>query len=95
VATFPLSPAGRWAFRPGNPFAGIPLDISDPSHITLLSTYHMLDIDDQYDWTSGHFTCPPAQESTHLPYFDPRGHGRDRGTRQTSPHAPRDLLNVL
>jgi hypothetical protein len=51
------------------------LDISDPSHITLLSTFHMLGIDDQYDWTAGRFTCPTAQESTHLPFFDPRGHG--------------------
>jgi hypothetical protein len=51
------------------------MDVSDPSHITLLSTYHMLGIDDQYDWTTGQFSCPPAQESTHLPYFDPRGHG--------------------
>jgi hypothetical protein len=57
------------------PGFGRVLDISDPGHIALLSSFHMLGIDDQYDWTSGRFSCPPAQESTHLPYFDPRGHG--------------------
>ena len=57
------------------PGFGRVLDISDPSHIALLSTFHMAGIDDQYNFASGQFSCPPAQESTHLPYFDPRGHG--------------------
>jgi hypothetical protein len=57
------------------PGFGRVLDISDPTHVALVSTYHMAGIDDQYDWTTGKFTCPAAQESTHLPYFDPRGHG--------------------
>ena len=57
------------------PGFGRVLDITDPSHVALLSTFHMTGIDDQYDWNSGQFTCPPAQESTHLPFFDPRGHG--------------------
>jgi hypothetical protein len=57
------------------PGFGRVMDITDVSHITLLSTYHMAGIDDRYDWTTGKFVCPPAQGSTHLPYFDPRGHG--------------------
>jgi len=57
------------------PGFGRVMDISDPSHIALLSSYHMRGMDDQYDWNTGQFVCPPAQESTHLPYFDPRGHG--------------------
>jgi hypothetical protein len=57
------------------PGFGRVLDISDPAHITLLSTYHVAGVDDQYDWSAGKFTCLPGAQSTHLPWFDPRGHG--------------------
>jgi hypothetical protein len=57
------------------PGFGRVLDISDPRHITLLSTYHVAGVDDQYDFGSGKFNCLPGSQSTHLPYFDPRGHG--------------------
>jgi hypothetical protein len=51
------------------------LDISDPAHMTLLSTYHVAGVDDQFDWSTKTFTCLGGTQSTHLPYFDPRGHG--------------------
>jgi hypothetical protein len=51
------------------------LDISNPKAIQVLSTIHVAGVDDQYDHASGKFVCPPGQQSAHLPYFDPRGHG--------------------
>ncbi len=51
------------------------LDVTDEKHVTLLSTYHIHGVDDQYDFTKHAFVCPPAQESTHLPFFDARSHG--------------------
>ena len=51
------------------------LDISNPKAMQVLSTIHIAGVDDQYDHAAGKFVCPPGQQSSHLPYFDPRGHG--------------------
>ena len=51
------------------------LDISNPKAMQVLSTIHIAGVDDQYDHATGKFVCPPGQQSSHLPYFDPRGHG--------------------
>jgi len=49
------------------------LDITDPQHITLLSTYHISGVDDQYDFEKRRFICPEgSQESTHMVEFDHR-----------------------
>lgn len=51
------------------------LDISDPRSIQPLSTYHVEGVNDRYDHSTGKFVCPPGQQSSHLPWFDPRSHG--------------------
>lgn len=57
------------------PGFGWVLDISDPRSIQALSTYHIEGVDDRYDYSTGKFVCPPGQQSSHLPWFDPRSHG--------------------
>ena len=55
------------------PGFGRVLDITDPKHITLLSTYHIRGIDDQYDHDKKQFICPEgSQESAHMAEFDHR-----------------------
>lgn len=51
------------------------LDISNPKTIQVLSTIHVAGVDDQYNHATRAFVCPPGQQSSHLPYFDPRGYG--------------------
>jgi len=51
------------------------LDISNPRAMQVLSTIHVAGVDDQYDHATGKFVCPAGQQSAHLPFFDPRGHG--------------------
>src|SRR5262249_13863615 len=51
------------------------LDISNPRMMHVLSTIHVAGVDDVYDAAAGKFVCPPGQQSAHLPYFEPRGHG--------------------
>ena len=52
------------------------LDITDPKHITLLSTYHISGVDDQYDHAAKKFICPEgSQESAHMAEFDHRVKG--------------------
>ena len=52
------------------------LDITYPQHITLLSTYHITGVDDQYDFDKKQFVCPEgSQESAHMAEFDHRVKG--------------------
>ncbi len=51
------------------------LDISNPKNMMVLSTYQIDGITDQYDFDAGKFICKEGQQSTHLPWFDPRSHG--------------------
>jgi hypothetical protein len=77
------------------------LDISNPQAIHMLSTYHVEGVTDQYDHAAGKFVCPAGQQSTHLPYFDPRGHGSlvyqawyDQGLRAmdiSNPFKPKEV----
>jgi hypothetical protein len=77
------------------------LDISNPQTIQVLSTIHIRGVDDQYDFATGQFVCPEGQQSSHLPWFDPRGHGSlvyltwyDQGLRAfdiSDPFAPREV----
>jgi len=77
------------------------LDISNPKAIQVLSTIHVAGVDDQYDHAAGKFVCPAGQQSAHLPYFDPRGHGSlfyqawyDQGLRAfdiSNPFSPKEV----
>jgi len=77
------------------------VDISDPRNIQVLSTIHVAGVDDQLDPATGQFVCPPGQQSSHLPYFDPRSHGSlfyqawyDQGLRafdMSNPYAPKEV----
>lgn len=83
------------------PGFGWVLDISNPKAIQVLSTYHVEGITDQYDHATGKFVCKPGQQSSHLPWFDPRGHGAlvyqawyDQGLRAmdiSNPFKPREV----
>jgi hypothetical protein len=76
------------------------LDISNPKAMQVLSTIHVAGVDDRYDHATGKFVCPPGQQSAHLPFFDPRGHGSlyyqawyDQGLRAmdiSNPFRPRE-----
>ncbi|HEX9463671.1 MAG TPA: hypothetical protein VGB82_13825 [Alphaproteobacteria bacterium] len=49
------------------------LDITYLDRITLLSTYHIRGVDDQYDFDKKKFICPEgSQESAHMAEFDHR-----------------------
>ena len=49
------------------------IDITYPRHMTLLSTYHITGVDDQYDFDKKKFVCPEgSQESAHMAEFDHR-----------------------
>ncbi len=77
------------------------LDISNLRAMQVLSTIHVAGVDDQYDHATGKFLCPPGQQSAHLPYFDPRGHGSlfyqawyDQGLRAfdiSNPFSPKEV----
>ena len=55
------------------PGFGRVLDITYLDNITLLSTYHISGIDDQYDHDTKKFVCPQgSQESAHMAEFDHR-----------------------
>jgi hypothetical protein len=83
------------------PGFGWVLDISNPRTMMVLSTYHIEGQTDQYDHATGKFLCRPGQQSAHLPYFDPRGHGAlfyqawyDQGLRAmdiSNPFRPREV----
>jgi len=51
------------------------IDVTDPTHMTVLSTIRIPDVDDKYDASTGKFVCPPGQQSSHQPYFPPYGNG--------------------
>ena len=52
------------------------LDITYPQHMTLLSTYHITGVDDQYDFDRKQFVCPEgSQELAHMAEFDHRVKG--------------------
>ena len=51
------------------------VDVTDPAHMTVLSTIRIPEVDDKYDAASGKFVCPPGQQSAHQPYFPPYGNG--------------------
>jgi hypothetical protein len=77
------------------------LDISNPKAIQVLSTIHIAGVDDQFDQATGKFVCPRGQQSSHLPYFDPRSHGSlvyqawyDQGLRAfdiSNPFSPKEV----
>ena len=77
------------------------LDITNPKAAQVLSTIHIAGVDDRYDFTTGKFVCPPGQQSSHLPYFEPRSHGSlfyqawyDQGLRAfdiSNPFSPKEV----
>jgi hypothetical protein len=83
------------------PGFGQVVDISNPKAMMVLSTYQVEGISDQYDHATGRFICKPGQQSAHLPWFDPRGHGAlfyqawyDQGLRAmdiSNPFKPKEV----
>jgi hypothetical protein len=83
------------------PGFGQVLDISNPKTMMVLSTYQVDGITDQYDFDKNEFICKAGQQSTHLPYFDPGGHGAlvyqawyDQGLRAmdiSNPFKPKEV----
>ena len=83
------------------PGFGQVLDVSNPKAMTVLSTYQVEGLTDQYDDASGKFVCKLGQQSAHLPWFDPRGHGAlfyqawyDQGLRAmdiSNPFKPKEV----
>jgi hypothetical protein len=83
------------------PGFGQVVDISNPKAMMVLSTYQVDGISDQYDHATGKFICKPGQQSAHLPWFDPRGHGAlfyqawyDQGLRAmdvSNPFKPKEV----
>ena len=83
------------------PGFGQVVDISNPKAMMVLSTYQVEGITDQYDYATGKFICKPGQQSAHLPWFDPRGHGAllyqawyDQGLRAinvSNPFKPKEV----
>ena len=77
------------------------MDITNPRAMAVLSTIHIAGVDDNYDAAAGKFVCPPGQQSSHLPFFEPRGHGAllyqawyDQGLRAfdiSNPFAPKEV----
>ncbi len=50
------------------------IDVTDPTHMAVLSTIRIPEVDDAYD-ASGKAVCPAGQQSSHQPYFPPYGRG--------------------
>jgi hypothetical protein len=83
------------------PGFGQVLDISNPKAMMVLSTYQVEGVSDEYDHATGKFVCRPGQQSAHLPWFDPRGHGAlfyqawyDQGLRAmdiSNPFRPKEV----
>ena len=48
------------------------IDISDLSNPQIISNYRIPEIDDNFDFTTGTFVCPPGQQSIHQPWIDYR-----------------------
>ncbi|MGE5141450.1 MAG: LVIVD repeat-containing protein, partial [Rudaea sp.] len=48
------------------------IDISDLSNPQVISSYRLPHVDDNFDFDTGKFVCPPGQQSIHLPWFDYR-----------------------
>ncbi|MGN6188966.1 MAG: LVIVD repeat-containing protein [Conexibacter sp.] len=48
------------------------VDISALSNPQVVSSFRIPAVDDNYDFKTGRFTCPPGQQSIHLPWFDYR-----------------------
>src|SRR5262249_35056802 len=46
--------------------------ISDLSNPQIISNYRIPEIDDNFDFTTGTFVCPPRQQSIHQPWIDYR-----------------------
>lgn len=77
------------------------LDITNPRTMQVLSTIHIAGVDDTYDGATGKFVCPPGQQSSHLPFFEPRSHGSlfyqawyDQGLRAfdiSNPFSPKEV----
>jgi hypothetical protein len=83
------------------PGFGQVLDITNPKAMMVLSTYRIEGVDDAYDHATGKFICKDGQQSAHLPWFDPRGHGAlfyqawyDQGLRAmdiSNPFKPKEV----
>jgi hypothetical protein len=83
------------------PGFGQVVDISNPKAMMVLSTFQVDGITDQYDHATGKFICKPGQQSAHLPWFEPRGHGAlfyqawyDQGLRAmdiSNPFKPKEV----
>jgi hypothetical protein len=77
------------------------VDISNPKAMMVLSNIQIEGITDQYDHAAGKFICKAGQQSAHLPWFDPRGHGAlfyqawyDQGLRAfdiSNPFRPKEV----
>jgi hypothetical protein len=81
------------------------VDISNPKNMMVLSNIQIEGVTDQYDHATGKFMCKPGQQSAHLPYFDPRGHGAlfyqawyDQGLRAfdiSNPFRPKEVGHFI
>ncbi len=76
------------------------IDISNLANPTILSNYRLPFIDDNFDYDTGQFVCPPGQQTSHLPWFDYRSPGLlyqawyDQGVRVwdlSNPFLPREI----
>jgi hypothetical protein len=77
------------------------LDVTNPRAMQVLSTIHIAGVDDRWDQATGKFVCPPGQQSSHLPFFEPRSHGSlfyqawyDQGLRAfdiSNPFSPKEV----
>jgi hypothetical protein len=77
------------------------MDVTNPKAMAVLSTIHIAGVDDVYDAAAGKFVCPPGQQSSHLPFFEPRSHGAlfyqawyDQGLRAfdiSNPFSPKEV----
>lgn len=76
------------------------IDISDLGNPQIIASYRLPFIDDNFDFETGKFVCPPGQQSIHLPWFDSRSPSLlyqawyDQGVRVwdiSNPFLPREV----
>lgn len=82
------------------PGFGRVIDISDLNNPHVIATYRVPYVSDNYDFSTGKFSCPTGQQSIHQPWFDFRSPSLfyqawyDQGVRAwdiSNPFAPREV----